>query len=184
MNTSSRIGRWSVIIGIVIVLNLFFNYALSLVYKAPKFEAYCPVQQVQIAPNNQNECVAQGGQWSENSYQKPTAPGELVSTGYCNINFTCGQNFNTANEAYNRNVFIVLVVLGAISVVIGNFYITNEVIASGLSLAGVLSFVIASVRYWGSANDAIRVVILAIALALLFWVAYKRFGNRNAGIPS
>lgn len=184
MNTASKIGRWSVILGIVIVLNLFFNYALSLVYKSPKFEAYCPLQQVNIAPNNQNACVAIGGQWSENSYQKPTAPGEVVSTGYCDVQFTCRQDFDKANEAYNRNVFIILVVLGAITVFVGNYYMTNEVIASGLSLAGVLSFIIASLRYWSSANDAIRVVILAIALALLFWVAYKRFGNRNAGIQS
>ncbi|MBX4206607.1 hypothetical protein KW784_02370 [Candidatus Parcubacteria bacterium] len=88
------------------------------------------------------------------------------------------QNFDNANKSYNRNVFIVLVVLGALSVAVGNFFAANEVIASGLSLAGVLSFLIASVRYWGSANDITRLIILAIALGLLFWVAIRKFNAR------
>jgi hypothetical protein len=74
---------------------------------------------------------------------------------------------------------VILVVLGAISVAVGNFFAGNAVISSGLSLAGVLSFIIASTRYWSSANDAIRVVILLIALALLFWVAIKKFKNNG-----
>jgi hypothetical protein len=104
--------------------------------------------------------------------------GYTEPVGYCDLQYTCRQEFDAANKSYNRNVFIVLVVLGAISVAVGNFWVSNEVIASGLSLAGVLSFLIASVRYWSSANDIIRLVILAIALGLLFWVAMKKFNAR------
>lgn len=180
MNTQSRIGKWSVIIGIVIVLNLFFNYALSLAYKAPKYENYCPESQVVNIPTDQATCVVQGGQWTAGDvrYIKAPAPGEPIP-GYCNLQFVCSQQFQKANDAYSRNVFIILVVLGALVVALGNFLIGNVVIASGLSLAGVLSFVIASVRYWSAANDLIRVIILAIALALLFWVAVKKFGNKQ-----
>lgn len=180
MNTTNRVSRWSVILGIMIVLNLFFNYALSLVYKSPEFNNFCPMEQVVNVPDNQNECVAKGGQWTDNNYYtKPVPVGEIISVprGYCDLQFTCRQNFDTAMKSYNRNVFIVLVVLGAITVLVGNFFAGNEVITSGLSLAGVLSFLIASVRYWSSANDLIRVLILAIALGLLFWVAIKKFKN-------
>src|SRR5437870_2180807 len=132
MNTN-RIGRWSVIIGIVIVLNLFFNYALSLVYKQPDYNAYCPNSQVVNVPQTQNECVAQGGQWTNDAgYGKPTLVGYTAPAGYCNLYYTCGNDFNDAQQAYNRNIFVILVVLGAITVLIGNYYITNEVIASGL----------------------------------------------------
>ncbi len=179
MNTSNRIGRWSVIVGIVIVLNLFFNYALSLVYKSPDYNAFCPMEQVVTVPDTQNECVAEGGQWTENVYySKPVPAGVSEPRGYCDLQYTCRQEFEAAHKSYNKNVFIVLVVLGALSVAAGSFLTANEVIASGLSLAGVLSFLIASVRYWGSANDAIRLVILAIALGLLFWVAVKKFNAR------
>lgn len=179
MNTSNRIGKWSVIFGIVIVLNLFFNYALSLVYKSPDYNTYCPTTQVVTVPDNQNACVEQGGQWTNNAYYgNPVPAGVKEPTGYCDLQYTCRAEYETANKSYQRNVFVVLVVLGALSVLAGNMFVGNPVIASGLSLAGVLSFLIASMRYWSSANDIIRVIILAIALGLLFWIAMKKFNDR------
>lgn len=178
MNTSNRIGKWSVIFGIVIVLNLFFNYALSLAYKSPEYESFCPVSQVMTNPDNQNACVDQGGQWTNNTYYgNPVPIGVKEPTGYCDLQYTCRTEYETANQTYQRNVFVVLVVLGALSVLAGNMLVANPVISSGLSLAGVLSFLIASMRYWSSANDLIRVVILAIALGILFWIAIKKFNN-------
>ncbi len=177
MNTNNRIGKWSVIFGIVIVLNLFFNYALSLAYDRPEYEAYCPTSQVVIMPDTQNECTTQGGQWTENVYG-PVEAGVSKQTGYCDLQFSCRQDYEAAQKIYDRNVFAMLVVLGALMVLAGNFFKGNAVISSGLSLAGVLSFIIASMRYWGAANDLVRVVILGIALAILFWIAYKKFNDR------
>ncbi len=179
MNTQNRVAKWSLIIGIVIVLNLFFNYALSLAYKQPDYNIFCPSAQVVTQPQTQNECTTQGGQWTENSYYgKPMQVGTTEPRGYCDLQFTCRQSYETANRSYERNIFIILVILGAISVFFGNFFKGNEVIASGLSLAGVLSFIIASTRYWNSADNLIKVIILAIALGILFWIAYKKFNDR------
>src|SRR5205085_1290480 len=93
-NKQSRVLKWSIIIGIIIVLNLFFNYSLSLFYKAPVYESYCPNPQVNIAPTTKDQCLAVGGQWTENVY--PQAPAASVAkittpemTGYCNQNYTC-----------------------------------------------------------------------------------------------
>lgn len=180
MDTTNRIGRWSVILGIMIVLNLFFNYALSLVYKSPEFNNFCPTEQVVTVPDNQKACTDKGGQWTDNNYYgKPVPAGVIQPQGYCDLQYTCRQNFESAMKNYNKNVFIVLVVLGAATVFVGNFFAGNAVVTGGLSLAGVLSFLIASVRYWGSANDFVRVLILAIALGLLFWVAIKKFKNKE-----
>lgn len=180
MNPENRIGRWSVILGIVIVLNLFFNYAISLVYERPNYEAFCPVTQVVVLPDNQDECVAEGGQWTENQYYgKPTTrPEVLEPRGYCDLQYTCRQEFESANDTHGRNVFVVLVVLGAVSVLVGNLFKGNAVITGGLSLAGLFSFVIASIRYWGSAGNLARVLILVIALLILFWIAMKKFNDR------
>jgi hypothetical protein len=183
MNTHNRIGKWSVIFGIIIVLNLFINYALSLAYKSPDYQAFCPQTQVITQPATQKECTDKGGQWNGNTYYgkptAPTGPTEITpaTAGYCDLEFTCRQTYQHANDNYSRNVFVTLVIFGALMVLIGNFFKGNDVISSGLSLAGVLSFIIASIRYWGAANDLIRVIILAIALALLFWVAIKKFKN-------
>ena len=179
METQSRILKWSLIIGIVIVLNLFFNYALSLLYKEPQFEAFCPQEQVVTIPETQNVCVDKGGQWTNNVYYgKPIPERGIQPEGYCDLQYTCRANFDDVSKTYNRNVFVVLVLLGAISVLVGNFFKGNEVVSHSLALGGVLSFVIASVRYWSAANDLIRVVILGIALALLVWIAVKKFKNK------
>lgn len=184
MNNQSKILKWSVIVGIIIVLNLFFNYALSLAYPEPDWNEMCPQGQVVIVPDNQNECVKQGGQWTDNAYYGPPAQnyGEAskptIYEGYCDLQYTCRQSFEATTKDYNRNVFVVLVVLGALAVLIGNMLKGNEVISSGFALGGVLSFIIASIRYWSSADDLFRVIILAIALGLLLWIAYKKFNDR------
>jgi hypothetical protein len=176
MNTQPRALKWSIIIGIVIVLNLFFNYSLSLIYKSPEYEAYCPVSQVTPTLDTETQCLTVGGQWNPNTYNTPVK-GEAIPAGYCNPDFTCQKNYDSAMNVYSRNVFAILIVLGVLSLLIGNFLKSNYVISQGLALGGVLSFIIASMRYWGRANDTIHVFILALALVLLFWIAYKKFKN-------
>ena len=181
MNTQPRVLKWSLIIGIVIVLNLFLNYSISLIYKSPDYIAYCPNNQVTEIVSTKVQCLAVGGQWNGNVYQgKPLAPNELsVPAGYCDQQFTCRKGFDDASAKYDRNIFVALVALGALAVLLGNFFKRNEVIASGLALAGVLSFIIASMRYWSRANDLIHVIILAFALGILFWIAFKKFKTNN-----
>ena len=86
-------------------------------------------------------------------------------------------DFDAAQKDYDRNVFISLVLLGAICVALGSYLRGNALLGSSLSLAGVLSFVIASMRYWSSADDLAKVVILGIALAILVTVAVRKFKN-------
>ena len=182
MNTQSKVLKWSVIIGIVVVLNLFFNYTLSLIYPAPEYEDFCPQSQVVTVPDTQNECVAQGGQWTPvakaSLLRGELTTGVVLPEGYCDTQFTCRQAFEDARDPYNKNVFIILVVLGALAVLVGNLLKGNEVISDGFALGGVLSFIIASMRYWSSADDLFRVIILAIALGLLIWIAWKKFSER------
>ena len=180
MQPQSKVLKWSLIIGIVIVLNLFFNYALSLAYKQPSYEAFCPnTSQVVENIDNQEQCVATGGQWNESSYI-PVPVEKNAPKGYCDRDFICRNDYESAQKIYDRNVFVTLVLLGAICVVIGNFLKTNMLISIALSLSGVLSFIIASMRYWSSADDLIKVIILALALAILVWVAVKKFKDPDS----
>jgi len=173
--------RWVVIIGIVVVLNLFFNYLIQVFYQAPKFENFCKAEQINVAPATQTECLAKGGQWNQNINQKqvrPEAPASPATTevnSYCDVSFTCQKNFQTAMDVYQRNVFVVLVVLGMLSIVVSFALASIAVVSLGLSLGGVLSLVIASMRYWSAMNDYIRVIILGAALAVLVWLGIKYF---------
>ncbi|MDE2399729.1 MAG: hypothetical protein KGL67_01820 [Patescibacteria group bacterium] len=183
MNAQSKVLKWSLIIGIVIVINLFFNYSLSLVYKHPVYENFCPnTAQTIETINTREQCIQIGGQWNGNVYAVPApVPVEKIAQpqGYCDQQFTCRNTFEASQKVYDRNVFITLVLLGAICVAVGTFLGVNMLISIALSIAGVLSFVIASMRYWSSADDLIKVVILGIALAILVWVAMKKFKDNK-----
>ncbi|MDB4984319.1 MAG: protein of unknown function with transrane region [Patescibacteria group bacterium] len=144
----SKLFAWALGIAIVIVANLFFNYAIALVYSEPMYETYCPVQQVQAA----------------------AYPDQKVTDYYA----ACQKDFNTAQSIYNRNVFVILVILGIATVAVAAF-IKNEILSAGFSWAGVLALVIAAVRYWSNANNVFKVIILALALGLLVWIAVKKF---------
>ena len=63
----NKFSKWALIIGIVIVFNLFINYAISLVYKAPDWNSYFTQSQVVEAINTKDECLNVGGQWTENN---------------------------------------------------------------------------------------------------------------------
>lgn len=179
MQTQSKVLKWALVVGIVVVINMFFNYALSLAYKNPKYEEFCPIPQVVEAINTKELCLEVGGQWNANDYNKEYPVDKIISPGYCDQQFTCRAGYEAAHKVYDRNVFITLVLLGAICVAFGTFFKKNIVIGMALSLGGVLSFVIASMRYWSSADDLIKVIILAVTLAILIWVAFKKFKDNQ-----
>jgi VIT1/CCC1 family predicted Fe2+/Mn2+ transporter len=176
---SSRVVKWSLVFGIVIVLNLFFNYSLSVVYKSPQYNNFCPIQQVPQVITTQEQCLNVGGQWSQSGVITAD-PGVPEKTSpkmsfYCNPDYTCNINYQAAQNIYDRNVFITLVALGVLIVLLSFALKNNEVLSASFSLGGVLSFIVASVRYWSSANDLIKMIILGIALAILIYLAYRKF---------
>lgn len=172
-----NILKWALVLGIVIVLNLFINFSIALVYDQPQWDKFCPQQQVTVPPTTQEACVAAGGAWTENTAFDPTRPtpgGVKEVRGYCDPNFTCQKEYTDATSVYNRNVFVILVVAGVISLAVGFFLNAYTAVSLGLSFGGVLSFVIGSVRYWSDMDDYLRVIILGLALAALIWLGVKK----------
>lgn len=171
--------KWALAGSIVIVLNLFFNYGLSVFYSAPVWDDFCgDVSAREIL--TETMCIDEGGKWFDygerGEMSRPTmVESEVERTGYCDAYFTCGEAFNEAHDEYSRNAFIVLLVLGIASLLLGTLLVMPPVVSLGLSFGGALSLVIASMRYWGSADDIIRLLILALALAALIFVGVRKF---------
>lgn len=179
----NKFSKWALIIGIVIVFNLFINYAISLIYKAPEYTQFFNTAQVVENITTKDACLNVGGQWTENNiaYNDKTNPVQVdvngnKITGYCDPNFTKQKDYDNALKVYNRNVFIALSILGVIALIFGIFS-TNIILSSGFSWGGVISLIVASMRYWSSADNIIKVIILAVALGALIWLAIKKFSN-------
>lgn len=177
---TKSIVKWALILSIVIVLNLFFNYTISLIYKTPQFENFCPVELTSRAYTEKNSCVDVGGGWNETtvpmevkSASAPTLTTQQIS-GYCDVTYSCSKVYNSAQSVYNRNVFIVLVILGIASLSVGVFVTGISVVSLGLSFGGVISLLIGSIRYWSDMDDWLRVAVLGVALVALIWLGVKK----------
>jgi hypothetical protein len=165
--------KWALSLGIIVVLNLFFAVAIQTVYPAPEYENFCPQTQVNKDYTDEASCVAVGGQWNE--YMSPKPIEDPERTGWCNPDYTCSLAYQDANKEYARNVFVTLVILGALSIMAGFALRISPAVSAGLSYGGVLSFIIATMRYWGEAGDIVRLAIVAVALVALIGIGVRKF---------
>ena len=189
MGTRARsFFKWILVAGLVIVINLFFYFAVDAFYKQPKYENFCKNEQVRPLVKTQDECVTKGGQWTETLEGKgiiwdksdPSRPVALPApqndvVGYCNEYFTCQKQFDDANKVYNRNTFVIMVILGATLIMGSYFAAVYGAVSLGFALAGILSLVIGSTRYWSDMDERVRVIVLGVALVALIWYGVKKF---------
>lgn len=141
--------RWALIIGIMVVTNLFVNYAYEAVDPAPKYEKYCniavlsaPVKDADILKQNQEQML-------------------------------CNEKYQKANEVHENGAFLVVTSAGILALVMSLGF--SSVIGAGLALSGVLMILTASMRYWGMMDPIIRVMVLGTGLLTLLWYAYRKF---------
>jgi hypothetical protein len=190
--------KWSLVFGIAILLNLFSNYALSLLYKEPNYLVFCAVDEMEKPITDKASCTDRGGKWTpytgvetnsgQTVYTHPISKEGNVPTkaelydqtvdqkivGYCDPYFTCGKEYNDASKVYNRNVFVTLAIFGVLLIIGSFFVVMSPAVSIGLSFGGVLSLIVASLRYWSDMNDYVRVTILGVALIVLIGFALKK----------
>ncbi len=164
--------------GIIIVLNLFINYGVSTFYDAPERDVFCPKELTAEKHDTKEECESAGGFWSEN-YAYPSseirAPKEeFIEEGWCDVYHSCQKGFEEARDFYNRNVFVILIIAGIISIIIGFLITQVEAVSLGLSFGGLISLIIGTIRYWSAMDEYLRFIILGIALAILIWIGIKK----------
>ena len=147
----------AVSLGIVIVLNLLFNIAVGTFYNTPKYDDFCREEHRRYY-DNKEACSAVGGEWGayiDGPYYPRSAPAKVVGEEnesdepkeYCNPAKTCQKEYDSARNLYNRNVFIVLVSLGAVSIILSIFLVQVRAVSSGFLFGGLLSIFIGTTRY-------------------------------------
>ncbi|MEK9174884.1 MAG: hypothetical protein AAB725_02855 [Patescibacteria group bacterium] len=174
----SKIKEIILALAIVVVLNLFFNYGVFTFYKEPKFENFCSAELTQKVYTEKTSCEAVGGRWYESnqvSYEGRPIPVKLEpQTSWCDATAKCRENYESVRDVYNRNVFVILVILGLISLGLGFLSISAAPVANGFLGGGLLSLIVGTIRYWSDMNDYLRFIILGIALVALIWLGYKK----------
>ncbi len=184
---SPKIVRWAVLLGITIVLTIFVFVVRSLVFQMPNQETYCPspTPVSTSTPQTSQSCTAAGGIWNpETAAPAPqevqqgsvTGPAIILSNqGYCDLTIKCMDAYNSAENQYALDSFVLEIGLGLLAIVIGILPIGSSIVSAGFAYGGVLTFIVAAAQYWGNADNLLRLGMLIIALAILIYIGIKRF---------
>ncbi|MFA6503045.1 MAG: hypothetical protein WCT45_02195 [Candidatus Paceibacterota bacterium] len=166
--------RWALLIGIVVILNVFFSVVLAIAYPAPKYEDYCP-SQLKVSPTDAPTCDTQGGVWTEYSPALTPDGNGPKTTGYCDMYAKCQKPFQAANDQHALYAFVLMTALGVVALIIGFLPIGSSIVSSGLSYGGVVAMIIGSAEYWGTAGNWIRLAIATVGLVALLYIGTRRF---------
>ena len=165
--------RWALLIGIVVILNIFFNVVLALAYPAPKYDDFCP--QRTVTPTTAAACDEQGGVWNEYSPAPVTDITSPKFTGYCDMYAKCQKPYEAANDQHALYAFVLMTVLGVVALILGFVPLGSSIVSSGLSYGGVVALVVGSAQYWGTAGNWIRLAIASAGLIALLYIGWRRF---------
>lgn len=187
-------------ISIAVVLAFLIGFGIETFYKSPKYEDFCGDRDEPFFYDTKDECEANGGRWNDQEIKKPVPldTNQYLCTkgaeqpdgrfyfncetreslerdeGFCQLNYYCSEEFDEARKPYNRNVFIITVILGIISILTGT-YLKLTSVSAGIMGGGILTIIYGSIRYWRDMNDYLRFIILVIAFGVLVWLGYKKF---------
>ncbi len=174
MNTAStpKFVRWALMLGIVIILNVFFSVLTIVIFPEPKYEDFCPSSlRFEVPPNTQAACEARDGVWIHSSEYTP----KTDAAGYCDLCAKQQQPYEVAREDHALKAFVLMIGLGLVALVVGLMPLGSSMVASGLSYGGVLAFIIGSMSYWGTADNWVRLAIAGVGLVALLGIGLKRF---------
>ncbi|MEK6899207.1 MAG: hypothetical protein AABW79_03875 [Nanoarchaeota archaeon] len=114
----------------------------------------------------EQQCSVQGGQVL---YDYDDAG---CITGFKECNF-CQQEFNEAMKKYNKNIFIIALVIGIIVLIVGFTILSVEPVGSALMASGIGAIVYGTIVNWENLGNLGRFLLLLFALVLLVWIALR-----------
>ncbi|MBN2458556.1 hypothetical protein JXB31_05490 [Candidatus Woesearchaeota archaeon] len=172
----SRIKQVILSVSIAVVFALFIGYGISAFYKSPEYQDFCGG--IEVAKQfREEDCDAVGGKWTPRTYDCPEGT-ECVS-GFCDATYECSRDYDSKREVYDRNVFVITLIVGLAAILIGGIFLAVESVGSGLMGGGVLTVIYGTIRYWGHAPDQIRFVILGLVLSVLVWLGYTKLNPES-----
>jgi len=173
-NKVSGLKKAVLAISIVIVLNLFIGYGIVTFWDSPEYEDYCQKEVTGKTYDTKESCEQAGGQW-QTSPEVRVPEGEIQGkAAYCQVDYTCSQEYQDARDLYNRNFFLIELGLGVVLVIVGLFAVKAQAVSLGLAFGGLLAIIVGTIRFWSGMQDYLRFVLLGLALVVLIWLGIKK----------
>ena len=171
-------------IGIVIIYGLVLWQGIEAFYPSPEYEDYCtagrfdtyyptkplPAGQSCEFPRNlqdaQNQCYADKGQpvWE---YDNNGCQIALKECDYCQ------REYDEADKAHAKVVFIIAVIIGIITLLVGFSLLSTEPVGSALIGSGIWAIFWGSVANWRNFSNIWRFLLLLVSLVLIVWFTLR-----------
>ena len=90
---------------------------------------------------------------------------------------TCQKQQQDTQERHNMIVFYTAVALGIVAIIVGFLLplgTVHEYVGLGFIIGGVLGLFIGTMQYWGDLARVARPFVIALELAVLLFIVYKR----------
>ncbi len=150
-------------ISIAIICVFFVAYAIQAIYPSPIYSDYCDEKISTPFTNNSVECEGNNGIWTD--YGK----GE----GYCDYYSVCSKEYNDVKDVYERNVFIINLILGIIIILL-SFLLTVDSVSTGFMGGGTILLIYGTIRHWSDLSNVLKTIMLGFVLGILIWLGYKK----------
>ena len=133
--------------GIFIVYMLVLAQGIETFYPSPDYEDFCQLP-LDLEPR--------------------TEPFPLKEP-----DLACEQEFSDARDAWSKNVFIIALIIGIVTLIVGYFVLSAEPVGSALIASGIGAIFYASVTNWRNFTDVWRFLLLLLAFVFLVWLALR-----------
>lgn len=170
-NTNKIMKIKNLLIGIAIVVltALVVGYGIETFYPTPDSNKYCDYSRPYQEIINQTDCEAAGGKWNPQDIQCIKAP---CPQGYCDMYYTCNQQYQGDMKNYSRNLFVITTIIGIILIVLGAILFNLEAVGAGIMGGGIVIIIYGAMRYWPNANNMFRFIISVIGLIIVISLGY------------
>jgi len=152
-------------IGIAVVIYIVVLLGIQAFYPTVEYEDYCndtsyrsmkPIMGFHDCENNITVQECKVLMESPEFYEDPQAE-------------DCWQNFDDAEEKYNKNFFIIATLIGTFILIASYFFLSITNISAGIACSGVVLILWGFMRGWESTDHTIKFIIsLLIATAVIF----------------
>ena len=178
-------------VGIFIVFMLMLGYGIEAFYPSPKYDQFCkgmnygaypskvPVEQnctfSKTLQEQTDECYADEGQ----PVYEYDDLGCTVAIKECDL---CNKQFNDAQKSYSKVLFVISLIAGIATLLVGYTILSIEPVGSALMASGVGAIIYGSIRNWQNLSDVWRFLLLLVALVLLIWITIRINSQKKKGL--
>ncbi|MBI5398851.1 hypothetical protein HZB03_05295 [Candidatus Woesearchaeota archaeon] len=170
------IKKWSLSIAIIIVLVSFVMIGIQTFYPDPFQGKHCWDREEFQGPRFAKDCYLLSNTTTrDHCISEQSAENEK----WQKMQNECQKQQDAVLRIYNRNVSIILLITGMLSLITSLFIVSVSSVAYGFSFGGIVLIFIAIVKYWTELQDFMRFIILGLILAVLVWLGYKKLDSRK-----